>query len=92
LRHAAFHRLGQGEQEAIVLALERQGAVLLTNDNQARRLAGSLGVQVVNIPAFLLACKRAGLLDREAMANLVADLREKDHYGFRQDVLNLLLS
>lgn len=86
-----FERLGRGEQEAIALALE-QKAILLVNDNQARRLARQLGIQAVNIPAFLLACKMAGLLDRDALSDLVTGLREKDYYGFRQDVLDLLLS
>jgi predicted nucleic acid-binding protein len=87
----SFARLGSGEQEAIALALERPDAVLLMNDNQARRVATSLGVSVIHIPAFLLACKMAGLVDRDALADLIAALWEKDHYKFRQDVLAVLL-
>jgi hypothetical protein len=45
----------------------------------------------VNVPAFLLACKLTGLLDRPTMAQVVADLQAKDHYGFRPDVLALLM-
>lgn len=86
-----FARLGSGEQEAIALALERPGAVLLMNDNQARRVATSLGVTVIHIPAFLLACKMAGLVDRKTLADLIAALQEKDYYKFRQDVLVALL-
>jgi hypothetical protein len=48
-------------------------------------------VTVINIPAFLLACNRAGMLDRAAMADITAALQAKDHYGFRQDILKLLL-
>jgi hypothetical protein len=33
-----------------------------------------------------------GLLDAQEMARVIADLQEKDHYGFRHDVLPLLLS
>lgn len=87
----AFRRIGRGEQEAIALALQMKPSVLLGNDNVARRLAMRLGVDVVNIPAFLLACKQAGLLDREGLSGLIDDLREKDFYGFRQDDLDLLL-
>ena len=87
----SFRRLGTGEQEAIALALEHPPSVLLGNDNQARRLATQLGVDVVNIPAFLLACKQAHLLNRESLAALIADLRDKDFFGFRQSDLNLLM-
>ena len=92
LNASDFNRLGGGEQEAITLALENEYSVLLMNDNQARRLAIAQGITVVNIPAFLLACKMAGLLDKSAIGQLVADLQTKDHYGFRQDVLELLIS
>lgn len=92
LKEADFRRLGAGEQEAIALAMESEQSVLLMNDNQARRLAVSRGVTVVNIPAFLLACKKAELLDQPVMRQLVDDLQTKDYYGFRQDVLELLLS
>lgn len=87
-----FRRLGAGEQEAIALALEKKPAVLLGNDNQARRVAARLGVDVVNIPAFLLACKLAGLVDRQTLSVLIDDLRAKDFFGFRQSDLALLLS
>ena len=92
LSDSVFTVLGAGEQEAIALALDRPESVLLMNDNQARRLAARRGVNVVNIPAFLLACKLAGLLNRQAMSQLVAALQEKDHYGFRRDVLDMLMS
>lgn len=55
-QYTEFNRLGAGEQEAIAVALEQQNGVLLTNDNKARQFATSLGVTVINIPAFLLAC------------------------------------
>ncbi len=57
-----------------------------------RRLATGHGVTVVNIPAFLLACKIAGLLGRAELREITDALREKDYYGFRRDVLDLLLS
>jgi predicted nucleic acid-binding protein len=92
LRDEDIQRLGPGEQEVLALALEVPEAVVLMNDNQARRRALDLGVTAVNIPAFLLACKHSGLVDRVAVAHLVDLLRERDHYGFRRDILDLLLS
>lgn len=84
--------LGAGEREAMALALQAPGSVLLMNDNQARARATRLGLDPVSIPAFLLACKQDGVLGREAVAAIVQDLQEKDRYGFRKEVLDLLLS
>lgn len=89
---ASLDQLGAGEQEAIALALENRGAPLLTNDNQARRQAAALGVEVVNIPVFLLAVKLSGLLDTAAMTDVVLALEREDGYGFRDDVRTALLA
>lgn len=89
---AEYQRLGTGEQEAIALARECSPSVLLVNDNQARRVAARVGVNVVNIPAFLLACKQSGILSRAELSAIIADLQTKDFYTFRQDVLDLLMS
>jgi hypothetical protein len=62
------------------------------NDNQALRAAARLGVEAVSIPAFLLACKLSGFLDRARLVRMIDRLRERDHYGFRQEVLNRLLA
>jgi predicted nucleic acid-binding protein len=84
--------LGAGEREAMALALQAAGSVLLMNDNQARARAARLGLEPVSIPTFLLACKQEGVLAREAVAAVVQELQEKDRYGFRKGVLDLLLS
>ncbi len=84
--------LGQGEIEAIAVAQEYgDNAVLLTNDNQARRKAVELGVEVDNIPAFLLACRQTGFLNRDEIAETVISLEREDHYGFRREVRERLL-
>ncbi len=87
-----FARLGSGEQEAIALCIELGDAVLLMNDNRARQVAVRLGIQVFNVPTFLLAYKDSGLADRAQIADLVTALKERDFYGFRKDVRDLLLA
>ncbi|MES1241407.1 MAG: hypothetical protein ABUT39_07295 [Acidobacteriota bacterium] len=86
-----LHKLGRGEREAIALA-RRQESLLLSNDNLARQAAGRLGVEAIDIPAFLLSCKLTGFLDAEGLQKIVRDLREKDHYGFRKEILDRLLA
>jgi predicted nucleic acid-binding protein len=62
------------------------------SDNTARRFAQAQGIEVANIPVFLLACKMVGLVDSEEMAQIIEDLRLKDFFEFRVEVRNHLLS
>lgn len=91
-RRPELHGLGAGECEAMALALQAEGSVLLINDNQARARATRLGLDPVSIPTFLLACKHDGVVVGEEIAAIVQELQEKDRYGFRKAVLDLLLS
>jgi predicted nucleic acid-binding protein len=87
-----FIHLGKGEQEAIQLSRNTLGALLLTNDLKARRIAHRLGVDTVDIPTFLLSCKASGFLSLERIREVVESLREKDRFGFRKEILERLLS
>ena len=87
-----FEALGAGEQACILLARSVADAILLTSDNVARRYAQSQGIVVVNIPAFLLACKLAGLVKLEQMIRITEDLKVLDFYEFRVEVRDLLLA
>jgi len=92
LRRPELQGLGSGECEAMALALQVEGSVLLMNDNQARARATRLGLDPVSVPTFLLACKHNGVLAGEEVAAVVQELQQKDRYGFRKAVLDLLLS
>lgn len=84
--------LGAGELQAIALARQSDQSLILSNDNSARGLARRLGLNAIDIPEFLLSCKTSGFLDRAEIQELIRDLQEKDHYGFRKEVLDRLLS
>ena len=49
------------------------------------------GVTVVNIPAFLLACKIVGLVGLEQMEQIIQDLKAKDFYEFKSEIRDELL-
>jgi predicted nucleic acid-binding protein len=83
--------LGVGEQEAIGLAQQLK-ALLLTSDNKARQAAERAEVAVADIPGFLLSCKVSGFMNHDEIRQLVDELKEKDRYAFRKEVLDLLLS
>lgn len=91
LGNPTFRDLGAGEQSCIVLARATADHTVLMSDNKARAFAQSLGMTVVNLPAFLLACKFAKLLDRAEMTQIIQDLKDKDYYEFKADVRATLL-
>lgn len=72
------HFLDQGEAEAIALAREHEGAVLLLDERRGRRYAQTLGLPVVGTAGLLVQAKRSGLI-REVRPLLDA-LRDS---GFR---------
>ena len=87
-----FDALGAGEQECMMLCRGSQKHILLINDKKARQVATSGGISVLNISAFLLACKRSNYLDNDDMSKIIANLKEKDYFEFsKDDLTNLLL-
>ena len=54
--------LGPGESQAISLSLELRPGRVILDDEPARRLAVSLGLQVTGTLGIILAAKRRGLL------------------------------
>jgi predicted nucleic acid-binding protein len=92
VRDPDFVGLGKGEREAIQWALNTPGSLVLMNDLKARRIAHRLGVDTVDIPAFLLSCKDSGFLSLAKVREVIEALQEKDRYGFRKEVLDRLLS
>lgn len=60
-----FHALGAGECEAIAIARQSGGSILLTDDLQARVAAESLGIQVVPTIRVLSAASALSLVDLE---------------------------
>jgi predicted nucleic acid-binding protein len=91
LEDSTFQALGVGEQACILLARATPDSILLISDNTDRQFARSLGLTVVNIPAFLLACKVAGLVSAEQMVQIVQDLKDKDFYELKSEIRDALL-
>ena len=57
-------RLGEGESEAIALALETGADALLIDEAMGRRIAAGLGLHLVGVIGILLEAKQQGLIDR----------------------------
>jgi uncharacterized protein len=69
---AALHALGRGEAEAIMLAVEHPGSLVVLDDRQGRGVAVHLGLN-------LLVAKRKGLI--QSLATAIDQLQMRQ--GFR---------
>jgi uncharacterized protein len=84
---AALHDLGRGEAEAIMLAVEHPGSLVILDDRQGRGVAIHLGLNVIGTLGVLLIAKRKGLIQSLAIAidhlqtrlgfRIAADLKAK---------------
>ncbi len=80
-----FENLGSGEKECIVLCRQFQNSLLLISDKKALGVAKKHGITVLNIPAFLLACKNTRFLSKEEISRIIKDLKNKDYYEFSEE-------
>lgn len=80
--------LGDGESEAIALAIELNADFLILDDLKARKIARKLGVRVIGTAGLLLLAKRRGVI-KEVKPPLM-ELVEK---GFRisNEVVDVIL-
>ena len=87
-----FKNLGSGEKECLVLCKQFRDSMLLISDNKARETAKKNNIAVLNISAFLLACKDVGLLSSDDIAIIIQDLRDKDFYEFSKEEKQKLIN
>lgn len=81
--------LDAGESEALALALESPGSIVLVDDAEARATAEQMGLEVVGALGILLRGKRGGLVQAVGplMDRLQKELRFFISASVRQDVL-----
>ena len=89
LKNQLFH-LGKGENEAILWAQFNKD-VLLMDDKRAQNVAEKIGLKCYGIPTFLIACKKAEIIELKEIKKLIRDLKEKDYYEFSKEMEKALL-
>jgi uncharacterized protein len=82
-------RLQAGETEALALALELPGALLLIDDAQGRRAAGALGISYTGTLGVLLRAKREGKI--AALRPVLDVLRERTTFWLSDAVTRAAL-
>ena len=60
------------------------------NDRKATQVAESKGVTVIDITIFLLYGKNNNTISLTTLKELLAQLKEKDHYNFSEEVKRIL--
>lgn len=55
-------QIGEGESEAIALAMEIEGSIIILDDKKARRIAKQLGLNVIGTIGLLLRAKKKLLI------------------------------
>ena len=81
---AALHDLGRGEAEAIMLAVEHPGSLVILDDRQGRLVAGHLGLNVIGTLGVLLVAKRKGLI--QSLATAIEQLQTRIGFRIRADL------
>lgn len=71
-------QVGPGEAEALALAAETPGAVLILDDKKARRLAAAMTLPVVGTVGLVVRAKREGVVP--ACRPLLDELRAADFH------------
>ncbi|MEA3254483.1 MAG: hypothetical protein U9Q22_01445 [Candidatus Altiarchaeota archaeon] len=83
--------IGLGEREAIALA-RKLDAILLIDDQTAKKVAETEKLEAFDLNMFLQACKGKELIDPKEMKTIIEDLETKDFYKFKKEILKELLS
>ncbi len=88
LVQALLESLGDGESEAIALAIELNADFLILDDLKARKIARKLGLRVIGTAGLLLLAKKRGVI--KEVKPLLMELVEK---GFRisNEVIEIIL-
>ena len=81
---AALHSLGRGEAEAVILAVENPGALLLMDDRRGRLAALNMGVNVIGTLGILLVAKKKGFLP--VIAPEIERLQTQIGFRIREDL------
>ena len=76
--------LGEGESEAITLAIEEQADYTLLDDKEARKEAIDLDLKVIGTAGLLLSAKRKGLIS--SVMEEIRKLEERINFRLSEDL------
>jgi len=82
-------RLDLGESESIVLA-EEQNLPLIIDEKRGKKIATSMGLDVIGLVGILLVYKKKGYLSNDEIKEIVNELRQVD-FRVSEKLLSLFL-
>ncbi len=86
----AILKFGRGEVGCFMLA-KQTNEIILTDDAQARRFAAENNIKAMSLPSFLVSCKSRKTLSVDEIKKIISDLKIKDYYGIKKEILDELL-
>ena len=69
-------QIDKGEASAIALAIELSDSVVILDDYKARKLAESLGIQIIGTIGIIIKAKRQGVI--ESIKPFLQKIRQTD--------------
>ncbi|MBR1369804.1 hypothetical protein RJ53_10085 [Methanocalculus chunghsingensis] len=89
LLHLLENDLHRGEAESIALALEIEHDIILLDESEARRVAGSYNLAFTGIIGLLIKAKREGSIS--SLEDEMRRLRTNGHFWIREDLYNYVI-
>ena len=86
---SALHELDREEAEAVMLAVENPGSLLIMDERRGRLAAVNWGIDVIGILGILLVAKRKGLIT--ALAPEIERLQTQAGFHIRADLREAVL-
>jgi predicted nucleic acid-binding protein len=84
--------LGRGEQAALAWLGLLRGGLLLSDDQDARRSAATLGFKVTGTVGVLIRAQLRGRMDRNALLDLIRSLRSKTSLHVSDEFISEVLA
>lgn len=83
--------LGAGERESIALAKERQ-ATVLSNESRVAHYCRQYQIPCLRLPDVLRALWVEGIVSKDDVRGMIADLQSRDHMQFKASTLDAIVS
>jgi len=86
----SHQELGKGELACVEICQDQD--LILMDDRKAKKFAREKDKSCCDLPTFLYACKKRGIIDQAELEKIIQDLKGRDYYEMPPEVRDLLLN